>query len=128
MLSPIIEFENITNSTTYQIKAAKWNVYRKYVRVRYNYVNGGTDFFYRGYKLLFEFEWPHLSQNAYANLKNIIDALARGDAVRINSIGSKSYQIKILQDSDDFPETEGEFLEKRLVKVRFISKNAQSIS
>ncbi len=128
MLSPVIEFENLTNPATYQIKAAKWKVYRKYVRVRYDYVNGGTDFFYRSYKLLFEFEWPYLSQTAHNNLKSVIEALARGDTVRINSIGGQTYQVNIVQDTDDFTETEGEFLEKRPIKVRFISKDAQTIS
>jgi len=127
MHTPIIEFENTTDSTIYRIRAVKWDIKRIYVRFRYDYINGATGFNYRSYKLLFEFEWPYMEETAYNNLKAVVESIADGDDVRINSIGETAYSIFVDLDKDDFPETSGEYVEKKKIKTGFISKDAQSI-
>lgn len=127
MFSPIIKFENVTDSVMHEVKAVGWKVYRRYVRFRYDYVNGGTGFNYRSYKTVFEFSWPHLSAESYDKLLDIVNSVASGDTVKITTIGTKEYNLDIELDSDDFIESQGEFAETGRFEIAFIAKNAQQI-
>ena len=107
------------------LPAASWDVKRRYVRARYNYVNGGTDSYYKSQMLLFSFEWGYLNDADLSALQSILDAISvDGKEVQLNAVAGKTYDRLIDIDDDESYEDAGLTFRKRGIETSFITRVA----
>jgi len=101
---------------------------RRFVRSRYDYVNGGTDSYVRAHQWIFELEWEYLSAADLTSLKSIITALTVQPVkdVRLDNLNGITYNATVDIDQDDFADDAGDVFQKRPAKVTFITRVKQT--
>lgn len=132
-----ITFTYNDGATVKTIALQKWRIFRRSVRFRYNYLNGGTESNHRATQLIFELEWESLLPVEYADVIAIIDQIRSGLSVFITGVSEISYfkaaaippgGLEVDLDADEFDESSGEYFEKMPFKVAFISKTKRGLT
>lgn len=123
--------------TTKTLTLHKWKFYRKSVRARMEYFNGGIDSDYRAGRLYFEMSWNYLSSTEYADIVAVIDQIRSGTDVYLYSMSGNSYfnssaipgsGLLIDLENDDVLESVGEWFENMPLQLVFVTREKRGLT
>jgi hypothetical protein len=112
-------------ATVVELPLDKWQVRRKTLADRYEFVNGGNERRLRSYGFLFELDWVYLSSADFALLKQVMDALSVPDLrqeVRLDNLNSIAYGDLVESAAEDLMMDSGQYYSKRPVTVKLETK------
>jgi len=114
----------------------KWRIWRRSVRSRHNYRNGGSSSSYRATRLFVSLEWQHLTTAEYNILVAVINGIRDGSTVKLESTDGLNYFSDtclgtgktVDLESEDLPESEGEFVEFMPASVDFVVSEGMGLT
>lgn len=135
MASVELKYEENGNPVTQTLTLQKWKIYRKLVRLKYNYLTGGRESRNRASQIYFELEWEYLSPAEYGIIRAVLAKFRNNENIWITALNGLQYAeadlipaggLLVDVENDTFPLSEGEYVEKMPFKITFVSQIKQA--